>query len=403
MMKQSKWNEEKLEKLLQQMPKIVDKRNPQLIYQNISSELKKRKKRTWLVPTFASILTLSLIIILLPGMFHTNDTAIDNNSSIQEMQQRVLTNDSIESDRHNAEHGGLFGQEADEQTKNDNRSNMLEEEFSTESLTAVYEQDLLTNNWTFFSIPDQQMQNVVPITVLTAKHDATSWFEIFLDVSRKLTENKWGLTDYYPLNGEIAYEEANNIIKIDLPSNHSYRLGSASYSTFIRSLQETFSSEEKGVDKIVFSTEQESGFHGHDDFIDELKVKETTNRGYFLFSPLGNKPFLVPHEMENSDIKRVFHEMKQSIATHELVSAIPPHVTIDNVEEKDTVLHVFFSDDTQLRNDESMIYFIEAVLLTAKDFGYEMVKFGNTTLEQIGPFDLNEPLKVPIAANKRYI
>lgn len=404
MLRQNKWNEEKLEELLQQMPKIVDNRNPQFVYQRLSSKLKKRKQRTWFVPTFAAILALLLIVILLPGMFPSNDVALDNNASQPEMQEKILMEETADFDSEGAEQADMDKTASDVQTENDQYINMLNNEFATEALTAVYEQDLTNNDWTFFAIPDQQVQNLVPVTVLIAKDDTSSWFDSFSYVGGKLTELAWGLNDYFPLNGKMTYEDADKTIHIDLPSDHTYGQGSAGYTTFVQTLHETFSSEEKTVNKVILSTEQVAGMAGHDDFLEELTVEKATNRGYFLFYPIkGEKPFIVPSPTTSDNIESAIREMEQPIPTHELISPIPEHVKIDHVAGNNNVLSVYFSDDTQLIDNAPMIYFTEAILLTAKEFGYEMVKFENPTTEKIGPFQLIQPIRVPIAANKRVI
>ena len=40
---------------------------------------------------------------------------------------------------------------------------------------------------------------------------------------------------------------------------------------------------------------------------------------------------------------------------------------------------------------------IEAILLTAKEYGFDTVQFKNTNVKNIGRFDLEHPIQVPIA------
>lgn len=49
-MKESKWSDEELQELLNQMPKIKDTRDPREIYQTIEIKMGKQKKRTWILP-----------------------------------------------------------------------------------------------------------------------------------------------------------------------------------------------------------------------------------------------------------------------------------------------------------------------------------------------------------------
>jgi len=66
-------------------------------------------------------------------------------------------------------------------------------------------------------------------------------------------------------------------------------------------------------------------------------------------------------------------------------------------------LTLTFSKDSKINNDQSTIYTIEAILLTAKEFDYQAVKLENANIDKIGRFNLNEALRVPVAANKQIL
>ncbi|UAC47115.1 hypothetical protein K6959_10155 [Bacillus aquiflavi] len=143
---------------------------------------------------------------------------------------------------------------------------------------------------------------------------------------------------------------------------------------------------------------------GHDAVITELPIKKENNNGYFLFQPINNKkPFLVPYPKSYDNIQNAFEDMEQPIPEYELMQSISENIKIERIVEKDQLLIIYLTKDSQLENDENTVYSIEAILLTAKDFGYDTVKFENAPIEKIGPFNLSEPIKVPLSPNKRFL
>ena len=48
-----------------------------------------------------------------------------------------------------------------------------------------------------------------------------------------LTEEDWGLMDYYPLNATFKLSPDGTSVMVDVPNDHSYGQGSASETIFI--------------------------------------------------------------------------------------------------------------------------------------------------------------------------
>lgn len=405
-MKKLEWNDKQLEELLHQLPKVIDHRHPHDIYQNISSKLNKRKKLNWIVPTIACSGALLLFFLLTPGFLNKTNFSSDQTaeSTHEQHTYEVLEDNSVDhpiSDKEDKQNS-LQGNE--EMKTEDQELPKATNKFTTEKLTAVYEQDLENYDQITYAIPDQIAQNIVPITVLIDKDETLSWFEQFKQAASLLTESAWSLADYYPLNADITYDKSTKRIHIDLPSDHMYGQGSAGYVMFTRALQETFAAQSGAVNMIVFTTDNEKGFEGHGENIEQLPVKQLTNRAHYLFyANKEEKPYIVPFTTVYENIEDALMNMEKPIAEYELSPAIPKHVSIERVKSEDGELRIYLSENTELKNDETALYFIEATLLTAKDFGFSSVKFENSPINQVGPFTFDQSIHVPIGMNKRVL
>lgn len=93
--------------------------------------------------------------------------------------------------------------------------------------------------------------------------------------------------------------------------------------------------------------------------------------------------------------------MKTGIETYNLKASIPDDIDFETEVVSDEQLLITFEDDADIKNDEETLYTIEAILLTAKEFEYNEVKLENTEIDQIGRFDLEKEIQVPVAPNKR--
>jgi hypothetical protein len=385
-MKKSEWSDHEIEQLLQQMPKVKDHRDPRDIYQSLSLKAKKRKAPVWIVPSVASLAAVLLLFILAPqvwqGNFQDSATKQESTEAKDETSNRMAkvapgnsTNSGIADDKHEL---SLMAAPTE---------------------TAIYEEDLLEQQVITFTIPDQNAQILVPVSVLVPK-DKT-WIEYYQDQSEKLTEVQWGLSDYYPLNATLSMVNEQTM-NVDVPAEHVYGNGSTNETLFINTLNETMNRHED-LQKITFSTNGSPGIMlGNYGEVSELKKPETKKRSYYLFNPNNqNSPFIVPGIEEFSDIRTAFESMRVGNETYGLNPSIPAEFAFDINDNSQELLSLTFTgENIQLTDESILVYCIESILLTAKEFGFKSVKFENSPLAQVGRFNLENELKVPIAPNK---
>ncbi|MGJ7919943.1 negative regulator of sigma-X activity [Neobacillus sp. LXY-4] len=386
-MSKADWKEEHLEELLKQMPKVNDNRNPDDLYQLISNNVKKKKRTSWIIPGFSSLAAIILMIILIPSFFdvdnRVNHDSIQESKSMDKAEKRESTSLKM---------------------TQDSNSNQMEALIAINK-TAVYEEDLAGKELLTFGIPDKSALNVVPVSVLVNKQASKSWFDYFNEIMPILTEENWGLTDYFPLNGTWTYHRQEKTINFDVPSDHQYGLGSASQTMFERSLAMTFRGQNE-IHKITLSTSNNPGINlGNSELtqIDLLAVRKDRHPYLLMYTGNYQEPLFVPTQETVPSFEAALDAMRISEPTLGLTSAIPEGLNIDHIVTDKKTAVIYFENQAEIPETPEMIYGVEAILLAAKSFDFSTVEFKHDETKQIGPFQLNTPINVPLAANKKEI
>jgi hypothetical protein len=384
--KKSEWSDEELIELIQEMPKIEDYRHPRDIYQNLP--FKRRKKIPWLLPGIATAAALFLFFILVPKFMDNNQYSRDNAKQEATQDAKVAREDNNSS-------GIANGDAQQDQTYTMEKAQLKNEEIST---TAVYDDAIKDAAVLTYWVPDDQAQNLIPISTIVNNTDGKDWLTLFNENMAKLQETEWGLTDYYPLKASLSYDKTGENIIVDVPAGHLYAQGSANELAFINSINNNVASN-SSAKMIKFTTNGESGLEMGNDYYTELPVNPVKNHAYFFYYPNGKDvPFLVPSPEPYNDIQAALRAMGSPIEPQNLQEVT---LVIDEVSTSDQTLTLTFKEDTNLKVDQMTLWSLEAILLTAKEFGFEKVIVNNPPVEKIGPFDLTQEIKVPVAPNLR--
>lgn len=387
-----KRTDSQLEELLKSLPKVTDDRQPNEIYRNIVAKSKKRKRISWILPSAAAGTIGLLLLILSPAMIDLQ------NEAKPELAYGNKTNHMLKSEESQE---NTASQEETLNELNVANEKTMNEDHSRAELTSVYPDDLVGHQAFTIPIPDKNAQVLVPITVISEGNEDKTWFEQFEETMVNLSEEEWGLTDYYPLNARLDYDEKEKTVRVDVPSDHPYAFGSTNERMFISALRHLFPKEK--VDKLVFTTEGQYGITlGNYGEMYELENDSDHQYAYFfLEDEKRSEPYIVPTEQTFENITEALTEMETDQAQLGLKASLPKDVHIDQlqVDDDNQTLHLKLSDDSKI--NEEFIYSLEAISLTAKNFGYTSIKLENAGVEQIGPIDLTEEILVPVAPNKK--
>jgi hypothetical protein len=393
-LRKSEWNDSGVEEILREMPKIKDYRDPKVIYQSLSIKAKKPKQFVWFIPSLASATATMLFFLIIPNMFNSlsDDKKINMKSEVAIEESDINLKMSEE-----VPENGITAINSDEANGNN-----IQYTFHTSKTyeTAVYAEDLIDQTVITYFVPDKNAQILVPVSIIVPENGET-WFELFKLNAEKLTEEQWGLSDYYPINARLSLSDNQTTMNVDVTEGHQYGKGSSNETSFERLLQLTMKNQNQ-IDIVSFSTNGKPGImlgnYG------EIKVLNTNdvkaNHAYYLYqSNNSSLPFLVPSVRLYSDIESALGAMYLS---EEDIYGLKPSLSFqfDIDTSSKHMLVLTLKGDIEITNEPHNIYAIEAILLTAKEFGFETVKFENISTPQLGRFNLQDELKVPIAPNK---
>ncbi|EKN67408.1 hypothetical protein P9E76_04985 [Schinkia azotoformans] len=402
-MHKSTFNDDQLEKLLRNMPKVKDTQDPEQLFANISSRLEEKKidvngndliktpkrKRTWILPTLASIAAIIIVSLVIPSFLYEQDSATEEVNKKANVQKSII---------------------GEKQEEPENFTMMAEEGMMTRMafdggshlITELPEdQEIIT-----VAVPDVFAQFIVPISFIVPKDGEMTNLERIETIQEHLHEEDWGLSSYILENVKFSEEQMDNGVKkliIDVPENHPYGNGSAMEIMFLSTVKEM--AKQLGVSTVEFRTDSKPGImlgnYG------ELKVldleKEKAKRLYYIFQPNGQiQKFLVPFPKE-VEFTKALEEMKlpMEIDLQQIKPAIPESIQFKSVGIDPSTHHavIEFAEGTTLTNDETNLLMVEAILMTAKEHGAQTVEFKNATVDFIGPFNMLESIQVPLAVN----
>ncbi|MDP4086711.1 MAG: hypothetical protein Q8934_19270 [Bacillota bacterium] len=390
-MREFKWSDKQVEDILKQMPVIKDYRNPEEIYQSLSTRSKKRKHLTWILPSFAS--TAVVVIIFILAFNYQNWLHQPIYHSAEQKSLALVKN--TPSNLHLVNNETKFDSIKKIVPKNFNRRTV------TSLKTAIYKENIKNGNVFTYWIPDIHGQILVPISIIVNNPGNQSpWLNLYNQEMNKLKEAEWGLSDFYPLKATLKYDHQDNSVIVDVPANHKYGQGADSESTFTSVLERNLSSN-SNIKKIKLTTNGKPGImFGNFGLLKELDVKGEQNHSYFLFFPAGKvTPFLVPSNESFNDIKSAFESMRKNRPILGLKASIPHDLIFKFTSIKNKTLFLTVQSSPNLVNNPVNVYTYEAILLTAKEFGLENVKLKNLPFKQLGPFDLTKANEVPVAPN----
>lgn len=389
-MKKSEWSEEQLEALLKQLPTLQDTRPSYEFYSNISRNMNTYHHRRYikLFPGIAALSALLIVLLLFPNFLYSKHDPVElkkNATKLQSAAPSASENEQlIKMDVKSVANSGLP------------RNSAMK--------TAVYDDEVGDGKVLTYWIPDPQAQILVPVSAIVSHPGKKTWIQLFNEKMPRLNEKAWGLTDYYPLRAKLQLDQKARRVIVDVPKDHPYGQGSTAETVFISALKENVSSN-SNFKKIEFTTDGKPGITlGNHGVQKTMDVSINRHKAYFFYTPKKDSvPFLVPSLDSFSSLDAALAAMHQDNPNLGLNASLPSMLQFKFITIKGRTLYLRVTGSQSLVNNAITAHSYEAILLTAKEFGFERVKFENVSLKKLGPFDLSKENKVPVAANLRQI
>jgi hypothetical protein len=389
-LKKSTWTDDELENLLRNLPTITDKRTPDGIYRNVQLKQKRKKRKLNWIPLDTAAVSLFLLSILAASWITDR-----NHSSSYESSSEQSIADSLRSSKENNTEQSKIQEENDEASEANDSSN--QEMTRNVQLATVYSYDDASESLITVALPDKRNANyTVPVTLILDKFADNDRGEEMMEAIETINEDMLGLSEF-PLDARITSNESTKTVNIDFPENSSLLNNDTMFFQLIHA-----SLKFQDIERITYTTEGEEGAtFSHGGYLTKEMIDKQENRAYYLYQYNQTTPtWLVPSNENYNTITEALEAAKNVQSGDGIYPAISDQVSWIDISEDTETLTISLDDRNGLANSEASLRTLEAILFTAKDFGYRAVKFENTGIDAVGSLDLTKPVIVPEAPNK---
>lgn len=390
--------EDNIEELLQQMPKIKDERSKEDVLVRLqqgdafqgepSIQPPVIEKKFHWKPLLISIASLFIIVLFISKYIGTQP-----NMEISSGKDEAASESSMEAESK---------QSAVPETM-ENAARTVSD--IGDLRRALYSDQLVDETVFTIGLAGDDAESV-PISIVISKHKMTELFgdtaptklQLYETIAPLIDEEILGFTDYHPLQG-ILHEEGTRLFHT-LLANHIYDKGSASIANYIGVLVDTFGSDYSEV-QLVDEQGEAVVFADVGGEMEPLLLNgPNTNYNYFLYTMRNGNQYLSPNfRMSYETVTEALQNM--TIEANDIYqTVILPNVIFDVKDKGDTVIIRFTEPlDLLAYDDVQVMQMVEGILLTAASFG-KQVQFENVIQGEWGGFVFGSPLPVPLAANR---
>jgi hypothetical protein len=400
-----KWNDEKIQKLLNDLPDIQDTRSKEDVLsrlkqdsrmQNPTKHKPKRKTRRNLIPTFVAAAVLLVLTLLIPSM-------LKNNSSNDKASTMIMSDESKDMKVFNKDDSAIDGESEEMAESEMDQGNELSNGLENTLHSAVYPNDAA--GYTVFRLGlASEAAASIPVTFLIPDGQIEEDFgdvkpsslDLYMKYAGQIDEEALGFYDYHPYKGTFSVD--GDVLVHTLPSEHGYDKASGIITTYLGTLQDTFF----GFKEIRF--ENEDGTPVEFDQVGEpskpMKLNSGVNQfNYYLFKQSDGKEYLSSNfSYSYENLETALGEME--INPNDIYSSIIPANVKFKVVENKKVTVVKFKDTLDLlsMSETEAHQLIDGIVLTAASFDRQ-IQFENILQTEWNGFNLNEPLPIPVGPN----
>ncbi|MDX5474579.1 MAG: hypothetical protein LPK00_03490 [Bacillaceae bacterium] len=403
-------DEKQLEEMLTKMPKVKDTRSSQQIYQNIRHKVEQPRRRLNFFPAAAIVAAIMLIALITPSVLNNINLGLGGSSNESTIEMAGLDRAANDDATVGSDDAGEFKVQSTDMNMDDEEQGEGENGFAglDQSYTiSEFDFDEKTQYVVTIGVTDDNAQLSLPLSFIVPK-DGKSYVEKFneirLELSRKIDLATLGvntiLNDGFEYSEVVLPDGKKRLVVEGLVKHGSY--GSAQSRSFQDELAVSFTW--KGYDEIeyVIDGKNELDIGGTGALATE-QVNTTPRKAYFRYQHSPESPNLLLRSDSSYKTFEDAIEIMQSGTDFPLINAyvsIPDTIEVDILNSTGTDITVKITLTNPLEFNEEHIFALEAIKMTAKEFGYDTITFQSDQLDMIGPIQLNTELPTPIAANR---
>ncbi len=414
-------DEDQLEKLLRQMPKIKDDRDPKHIYKEIQPKLTSSTRRPKLVPAIA--LVAAVVILAVIGPMFVNNMQFDmslsgsNANSGAEESMDMATMDADETD------DAGIAMESTRQNVSEGEESTTKDEKDASDFATV---EMMTADGRSFVLPTYNEAeeyavtigaslsnadtipfggSTTPLTVIVPKEEGQTYVDALNKVRGNIAFESYGLEKPFINDNGVVTEEidatGNRVPVVDVTKMNK-GISSFQDPLFKKELIDTFSLHYSQV-QLSDNGNKVNVEIGNTVYEGPIEFEQNQKRAYYKYYT-GSILLLVAGHERFKTIGDTFKAMTSAPEQYDysmLEPSIPDTVKVDRVtlEDDGAVARIKLADNSVLEDNDETIFALEAMLMVAKEFGLKGVVFESSQTGTIGTITLNEEVSVPFSPN----
>ncbi len=366
---------------LSQFPSFTDRRDKEAIRQQIFAKMKQNEptkqykpRKRW-IPLVSTLLA-TTVLVFISFLYYTNTNVLKENSTQQDAMEYATEEET------------LIEKSADQENSAQPNGHMESSNQMGMFVQQTNEQSMVIHGAT----SDPQLQFVIPVSFIAPEGKSKETYYNQLETY---------LQEYVPVSSNYLFkgvsfklDEGNKELILELPKNFSISEGSTVPNMFEDQLRSMFSPY--GIETAVFNNQEGIDF-GQFGTIHELALTKTKT-AYKLYSDEQNNLLVEVPLDEYTTIEEALAEMQIGEEDYNVFPTVPGEIEFSIVTRGEQ-LDISLDNEVAIEDSRTGTIMVEAILMTAKSFGYDLVKVNNISGDRVGYYDVSEPLRVPDAVN----
>lgn len=290
----------------------------------------------------------------------------------------------------------------------DSKSIVAEHERILSLRTSVYEEDVKDAVVFRIGLAGRDAESVPMTYVIPNERVATdfggekpSTLQMYEKYAPQIDEEAKGFTEYHPYKGELK-EKDDKLIHV-LPKENDYDVASATVNEYKGTLEDTFSGSEYTEVEIQNEDGTPYAFSQEGEPSQAMSLTNAKNYNYYLYQDTNGAEYL------SADFRQTFATVTEALTQMKnqnddvYLSVVPENVTYTVKEQAEGVV-VTFDIPLDLTSMEPVraTQLVEAMMLTAASFNQQLL-LDNVVQESWEGFDLRGYLPKPVGPNKQYM
>jgi len=290
----------------------------------------------------------------------------------------------------------------------DSKSIVAEHERILSLRTSVYEEDVKDAVVFRIGLAGRDAESVPMTYVIPNERVATdfggekpSTLQMYEKYAPQIDEEAKGFTEYHPYIGELK-EKDDKLIHV-LPKENDYDVASATVNEYKGTLEDTFSGSEYTEVEIQNEDGTPYAFSQEGEPSQAMSLTNAKNYNYYLYQDTNGAEYL------SADFRQTFATVTEALTQMKnqnddvYLSVVPENVTYTVKEQAEGVV-VTFDIPLDLTSMEPVraTQLVEAMMLTAASFNQQLL-LDNVVQESWEGFDLRGYLPKPVGPNKQYM